>query len=194
MAIKIGEYQSKKFYKLGAKVVAVKILLDRLSRVDGRDEKDSEHLETSRRYAMKVAVHVLDEVILELKSEQMENSYAEQVWQRAHSERDWKNFDNLVAELANVRVMLDELSRVRGCNEKDNEHLATATRYVMKAAVHVLDDVVWKLNTVHIERLQEDQEWQKVQAESARQVIEEYNERKDAEFHRLSEEAEESAR
>jgi hypothetical protein len=194
MAIKIGEYRSKKFYKLGARVVDVKVMFDRLSRVDGRDEKDRQHLETARRYSMKVAVHVLDGVILELKSEQIENSHAEPEWQRARSEQDWKNFDHLVAKLANVRVMLDELSRVRGRNDKDNEHLLTATRYAMKAAVHVLDEVVWELNAEHIERLREDPEWQKVEAESIRQVIEEYNERKDAEFHRLSEEAEESTR
>jgi hypothetical protein len=115
MAIKIGEYRSKKFYKLGAKVVDVKVMLDRLSRVEGRDEKDNEHLETARRYAMKAAVHVLDAVVLEL-------------------------------------------------------------------------------NTEHIERLHEDSEWQKVEAESIRQIMEEYAERKDAEFHKLSEEAEESTR
>jgi hypothetical protein len=104
-----------------------------------------------------------------------------------------KKFYKLGAKVIDVKVMLDRLSRVHGRNEKDSEHLETARRYAMKAAVHVLDDVVWELNTEHIERLQEDPEWQKVEAESIRQVIREFEERKDAEFHKLSEEAEESA-
>ncbi len=105
-----------------------------------------------------------------------------------------KKFYRLGAKVFNVKVVLDELSRVEGRDEKDSEHLETARRYAMKAAVHVLDDVVWELNTERIERLQEDPEWQKAEAESIREVIQEFEEKKDAEFHKLSEEAEESTR
>lgn len=104
-----------------------------------------------------------------------------------------KKFYKLGAKVLDIKVMLDRLSRVHGRSEKDNEHLETARRYAMKVAVYVLDGVVWELNAEHLERLQEDPEWQKVQAESVRQIVEEYEERNDAEFHKLSEEAEERA-
>jgi hypothetical protein len=187
MATKIGEYRSKRIYKIGAKIVEVKVMFDRLSRVHGRNEKDNVHLEVACRYAIKVGIHVLDEVILELKSEQME-------WRRVQRQRYWANFDSLVAKLVEVRVVLDELGRVHGRNEKDTEHLRIALRYAMKSSAVVLNDVVWQLNMEHIERLQEDPEWRKVEAESIRQIMEEYAERKDAEFHKLSDEAEESTR
>jgi hypothetical protein len=194
MAWKIGEYRSKKIYKIGAKIVDVKVMFERLSRVHGRDEEDKLHLDAACRCAMKVGIHVLDGVILELKKEHVENSHADPEWQRVQPQRCPANFDDLAAKIANVRVMLDEVSTVRGFDEKDKEHLATANRYVMKVAAHVLDDVVWELNGERLARLHADPEWQKVEAESIRQIMEEYAERKDTEFHRLSEEAEESIR
>lgn len=194
MAMKIGEYRTRKIYKLGAKVVDVKVMFAQLSRVRGRDEEDNVHLEAARRYAIKIGIHVLDGVILELRSEQLEMSHADSEWQSAQQESYGAKFDSLVARLVEVRVMLDELGRVDAANEKDSEHLRTATRYAMKAAVHVLEDVVWELNTEHIERLQVDSEWQKVEAENVHQIMQEYAGQKDAEFHRLSEEAEASTR
>src|SRR5579862_8563350 len=126
MATRIGEYRSKRIYKIGAKIVEVKVMFDRLSRVHGRNEKDNVHLEVACRYAMKVGIHVLDEVILELKSEQMKHRHAEPEWRRVKPQRYWANFDSLVAKLVEVRVGLDELGRVHGRNEKDTEHLRIA--------------------------------------------------------------------
>jgi hypothetical protein len=102
-----------------------------------------------------------------------------------------KKFYNLGAKVVDVKVMLDELSKVRGHNDKDNEHLEMARRYAMKVSAHVLKEVVWELNAEHLGGLQADPEWQKVQAQSARQIMQEYEKEKDAEFHKLS--AEEDA-
>ncbi len=105
-----------------------------------------------------------------------------------------KKFYKLGAKLVDIRVMLDELSRVHGRNDKDNERLEKACRYAMKVSAGVLSDVIWELNMEHVERLSGDPEWRREQAESARQIVEEYEERKDSEWQRLSEEAEDNAR
>jgi hypothetical protein len=97
-----------------------------------------------------------------------------------------KKFYKLGAKLVDVEVMLDELSRVHGCSDKDNEHLETARRYAMKTSVHVLSEVVWELNMEHLARLSDDPEWQTLQAQGARQIMEEYEKERDAEFHKLS--------
>lgn len=188
MATKIGEYRSRSIYKIGAKIVEVKVMFDQLSRVHGRNERDNVHLEVACRSAIKVGIHVLDEVILELKNEEMENLHAEPEWRRVQLRRDSANFDSLVTKIVEIRGMLDELGRVHGQNEKDTEHLRIALRYAMKSSAVVLNDVVWQLNMEHRARLSDDTEWQTVEAESIRQIMEEYAERKDTEFHRLSEE------
>jgi hypothetical protein len=82
---KIGEYRSKKFYNLGAKVVDVEILLDKLSRVKGRNENHAKNLEIARRYAMKVSAHALSEVVSELNSEHLERLHADPEWRRAEA-------------------------------------------------------------------------------------------------------------
>jgi hypothetical protein len=102
------------------------------------------------------------------------------------SEYRSKKFYKLGAKLVDVEVMLDELSRVHGCSDKDNEHLETARRYAMKTSVHVLSEVVWELNMEHLARLSDDPEWQTLQAQGARQIMEEYEKERDAEFHKLS--------
>jgi len=105
-----------------------------------------------------------------------------------------KKFYKLGAKLVDIRVMLDELSRVHGRNDKDNERLEKACRYAMKVSACVLGDVIWELNMEHVEHLSEDPEWRREQAESARQIVEEYWGQKDSEWHRQSEEAEDNAR
>lgn len=104
-----------------------------------------------------------------------------------------KKFYKLGAKLVDIRVMLDELSRVRGRNEKDNEGLENARRYAMKVSAGVLSDVIWELNMEHVERLSEDSEWRREQAESARQIVKEYEEQKDSEWHKRFEEADDNA-
>jgi hypothetical protein len=97
-----------------------------------------------------------------------------------------KKFYKIGAKLVDVKVMLDELSRVHGRSDKDNEHLETARRYAKKTSVHVLSEVIWELNMEHLARLSGDPEWQTLQAQGARQIMEEYEKERDAEFHKLS--------
>jgi hypothetical protein len=104
-----------------------------------------------------------------------------------------KKFYKLGAKLVDIRVMLDELSRVRGRNEKDIERLENARRYAMKVSAGVLSDVIWELNMEHVERLSEDPEWRREQAESAHQIVKEYEEQKDSEWHKRFEEADDNA-
>jgi hypothetical protein len=86
VTIKVGEYRSRKFYKLGAKVVDAEILLDQLSRVKGSNDKDRERLEIARGNAMKVCAHVLNEVVVELNGEHLERLHADPEWRKAQAQ------------------------------------------------------------------------------------------------------------
>jgi hypothetical protein len=165
--------RSRKIYKVGAKLVEVRVMLDELGRVHGRSNTDNEHLDIARRHAMKVGVHVLDEVVLELNSEKVEGLQSDPEWQRVQAGRDRRNFDNLVAKLVEVRGMLDEVCEVHGRSDKDNEHLEIARRYAMKASALVLSDVIWELNMEHLERLHADPEWRRAEAKSIREAMRE---------------------
>ncbi len=90
--------------------------------------------------------------------------------------------------------MLDEVCEVHGRSDKDNEHLEIARRYAMKASALVLSDVIWELNMEHLERLHADPEWRRAEAKSIREAMHELAEIEDAEWHKMSEEADETVR
>lgn len=101
-----------------------------------------------------------------------------------------KRFYNLTARVVDVRILLDQLSRVSGRNDSDMKHLEMAYRYAMKLCADVLGEVVTELNFVHLEQLELDPEWQKAQADSIREIMDEQAKQQDTEWQRRSDEAE----
>jgi hypothetical protein len=100
-----------------------------------------------------------------------------------------KRFHNLGARLADAQILLDQQSRVNGRDDSDTKHLEIANRYAMKLCASVMGEVITELNFVHLEQLELDPEWQKAQADSIREIMDEQAKQQDSEWRRSSDEA-----